>query len=90
MLLSFLLVKSLRLAGITSCDCSEVDAELGTEHRRIFEMARADELNYVLEVWLDKKGSLAGSQSDRSVRFPNRNAGPPGWPQQLSISPGLF
>jgi hypothetical protein len=29
-LLSFLLVKSLRLAGIGSCDCSEVDAEIDT------------------------------------------------------------
>jgi hypothetical protein len=70
MLLSFLLVKGLRLAGITSCDCSEVDADLGTEHPRVFEAARAAGLNDGLEVGLDEQGTAA--EVEAIGQFDNR------------------
>ena len=40
-------------------NCSEVDAELGTQYQRVPEMARAVGLNDVLKVGLDEKRALS-------------------------------
>jgi hypothetical protein len=54
-----------RKSAMTSVDCSEVDAELRTEHDRVSETAGAAGLNDVLKVGLDEDGALAEVEAIR-------------------------
>ena len=51
-------------------DCSEIDAQLGAQHQRIFEMARAPSPIDGLEVRLDEEGTLA--EVEAVGQFDNR------------------